>query len=134
LIAVDTSVVVAAFASWHEAHAQAARLLDRRPRLPAHALIESYSVLTRLPAPHRADPAIVAEFLAERFPLPPLVLPARAHAAFVAQLTHARLAGGAAYDALIAATAKRARAVLHTRDRRAVPTYERFGVRFELLG
>lgn len=133
MIAVDTSIVVAAFASWHEAHRVSVQLLDRRPRLPAHALIESYSVLTRLPAPHRAGAAIVAEFLAERFALPPLVLPGGAHTALVAAAAKSQLIGGAVYDALIAATAKHAGAVLHTRDRRAVPTYERIGVRYEML-
>jgi len=133
LIAVDTSVVVAAFASWHEAHRTSAQLLDRRPQVPAHVLIESYSVLTRLPAPHRASAQIVAAFLAERFPLPPMTLPADAHAALIAAAAAAGLAGGATYDALIAATAKHAGAALHTRDRRALATYERIGVRFELM-
>lgn len=133
MIAVDSSIVVAAFASWHEAHRVSAQLLERRPRLPAHALIESYSVLTRLPAPHRAGAGIVAEFLAERFPQPPLVLPGDAHAALIAAVAEARLTGGSVYDALTAATAKHAGAVLHTRDRRAVATYERIGVRFQLL-
>lgn len=133
MIAVDTSVVVAAFASWHESHRASAQLLDRRPRLPAHSLIESYSVLTRLPAPHRAHAGIVAAFLAERFPSQPLALPGDAHAALIAAAAAARLTGGSVYDALIAATAKHAGAVLYTRDRRAVPTYEKIGVRYEVL-
>ncbi|MEX2240756.1 MAG: PIN domain-containing protein [Burkholderiales bacterium] len=54
MIAADTSVVVAAFASWHEGHAAALRALGRGVRVPAHVLLESYSVLTRLPPPHRA--------------------------------------------------------------------------------
>jgi hypothetical protein len=37
MIAVDTSVVVAAFASWHEGHSGAAAALARRPRVPADA-------------------------------------------------------------------------------------------------
>lgn len=90
-------------------------------------------MLTRLPVPHRAGAAIVAAFLGERFPQPPLVLPGDAHAALVAAAAAAQLTGGAVYDALIAATAKHAGAVLHTRDRRALPTYERIGVRFEVL-
>lgn len=133
MIAVDTSIVVAAFASWHEAHRSSARLLERKPRLPAHALIESYVVLTRLPAPHRASAAIVAEFVAERFRQPPLLLPRDDYLALVAQASRAGLIGGAVYDALIAASAKRAGALLYTRDRRAVPTYEAIGARFELL-
>lgn len=43
------------------------------------------------------------------------------------------MAGGAIYDALIAATAKHAGAVLVTRDRRALPTYDTIGVRCDLI-
>src|SRR5262249_3029286 len=38
-----------------------------RPRLIAHAAVESYSVLIRLPPPHRAQPSIVHTFITERF-------------------------------------------------------------------
>jgi hypothetical protein len=41
-----------------------------RPRLIAHAAIESYAVLTRLPPPHHAHPSIVHAFIAERFTEP----------------------------------------------------------------
>lgn len=78
MIALDTSVAVAGFASWHEGHASAAGILARKPRLPAHVLIESYSVLTRLPAPHRASGDIVEAFMAERFPGALLTLPTQA--------------------------------------------------------
>ena len=58
--AVDSSVVIAAaFATWHEHHALARKATADKPRLVAHAAVESYSVLTRLPQPHRADPSIV---------------------------------------------------------------------------
>lgn len=73
MIAADTSVVVAAFASWHEGHEAALRALRRGVRLPAQVLVESYSVLTRLPPPHRAAAAVVESFLAERFPAAPLL-------------------------------------------------------------
>jgi predicted nucleic acid-binding protein len=79
VIAVDTSVVVAAFASWHEGHRTAAAALARKPRVPTHVLVETFSVLTRLPPPHRAPPDLVATFLAERFTQVPLTLPPRAH-------------------------------------------------------
>lgn len=133
MIAVDTSVVVAAFASWHEGHGVAAAVLARRPRLPAHVLIESYSVLTRLPAPHRAAAAVVEAFLLERFPGTPLTLPGNAHRVLLGRITSSGVPGGAVYDALIAATARHANALLVTRDRRAAATYEKIGVRFELV-
>jgi predicted nucleic acid-binding protein len=37
--AVDTSVIVAAFASWHESHALARRVLDQQPALIAHCAL-----------------------------------------------------------------------------------------------
>jgi predicted nucleic acid-binding protein len=133
LIAVDTSVVVAAFASWHDGHAAALAALARRPRLPAHVLMESFSVLTRLPPPHTAAAPAVEAFLRDRFPAAPLVLPAKAYAPLLATVTSAGVHGGAVYDALIGATARHANALLLTRDRRASPTYEKTGVRYELL-
>jgi predicted nucleic acid-binding protein len=134
LIAVDTSVVVAAFASWHEGHPDAAAVLARKPRVPAHVLVESFSVLTRLPPPHRAPADLVASFLEQRFREAPLVLPARAHMELVQSAADAGLAGGAIYDALIAATARHAGATLLTRDQRARSVYEHVGVRHEFLG
>jgi predicted nucleic acid-binding protein len=133
VIALDTSVVVAAFASWHEAHAGAVALLGRAPRLPAHVVIETYSVLTRLPPPHRAAPGIVARFLAASFPAVPLALPGAAQRSLVALAARHGLSGGAVYDLLVAATAKRAGAKLLTRDRRALAAYDAVGVDFELL-
>lgn len=133
MIAVDTSVVVAGFASWHEGHRSAAAALARKPRVPAHVLVEAYSVLTRLPPPHRAPADLVATFLAERFREPPLVLPARAHLELVATSARNGLAGGAIYDALIAATARHAGATLLTRDQRARSVYDRMRVRHELV-
>ncbi len=133
MIAVDTSVVVAGFASWHEGHRSAAAALARKPRVPAHVLVEAYSVLTRLPPPHRAPADLVAIFLAERFPDAPLVLPARAHLELLETSARTGLAGGAVYDALIAATAQRAGATLLTRDRRARAVYDRMKVRYELI-
>jgi predicted nucleic acid-binding protein len=50
-----------------------------------------------------------------------------------AQAAAAGLAGGAIYDALIAATASRAGATLLSRDRRAAATYEMLGADYELV-
>jgi predicted nucleic acid-binding protein len=133
VIALDTSVVVAAFASWHEGHDAAAAALDRRPRLPAHVGLETYSVLTRLPPPHRAPAEVVEAFLRARFSAPPLTLPGPAHRALLRDAVQSGLRGGAIYDALVAATARHAGATLLTRDRRAVPTYEAMGARYDLL-
>lgn len=133
MIAVDTSVVVAAFATWHEDHASAAAALARGVRVPAHVLIEAYSVLTRLPPPHRAPAKLVSSFLTDRFPDAPLVLPARAHLQLIERVAAGGMTGGSVHDALIAATARHASARLLTRDRRALPTYDKLGVEYELL-
>ncbi len=129
----DTSVVVAAFASWHELHESARSALDAGLRLIEHCALESYSVLTRLPAPHRASADVVRDFLAARFPQPFLRLTQEAHRGFVLQLPERRVVGGAAYDALVAATAVACGAELLSCDRRALPVYERYGAQVQML-
>ena len=131
--AVDTSVIVAAFASWHEAHHTARKALEAHPHLIAHCGLESYSVLTRLPPPHRAPPALVAEFLAQRFPKGVLLLPTTAASKVVTQCAALGIAGGAEYDALIAITARHHGATLQTLDVRACSTYGLLGTAFEPL-
>ena len=132
--AVDTSVVVAAFATWHPAHLVARRALDVAPRLPGHAGLEAYSVLTRLPPPHRARPNDVAAFLKAEFQGPWLEMGGDQLASIIELLVDLGITGGATYDAVIGETAKLAGATLLTRDRRAMTTYERLGVEMEFLG
>ena len=131
--AADTSLVIAAFASWHETHEAARRALDAGLRLPEHCALETYSVLTRLPAPHRAPADLVREFIQARFAEPFLRLSPAAYRAFLLELPERQVAGGAAYDALVAATAAEHSAELVSCDRRASALYERYGVRTELL-
>jgi len=131
--AADTSLVVAAFASWHERHAPARQALDTGLRLPEHCALETYSVLTRLPPPHRAPGDVVRDFLAARFSEPFLRLSPAAYRAFLLGLWEREVTGGAAYDALVAATAAEHAAELVTCDRRASAVYERYGVRSRLL-
>ena len=131
--AADTSLVVAAFASWHECHESARRALDSGLRLIEHCALETYSVLTRLPPPHRTSGEVVRDFLAARFPQPFLRLNDQAYKNFVLGLPDHGVTGGAAYDALVAATAAGCDAELVTCDRRALPIYERYGVRTYLL-
>ena len=104
MTAADTSVLVAAFASWHEHHRVARRALGG-VRLIAHSLLETYSVLTRLPPPHRVQARVAADFLEQVTTSPPLVLTATAMGALPRRLAESGITGGATYDALIAATA-----------------------------
>lgn len=131
--AADTSLVIAAFASWHESHEAARRALDGGLHLIEHCALETYSVLTRLPPPHRTSGVVVRDFLGTRFPQPFLRLSARAHKEFILGLPDHGITGGAAYDALVAATAADCSAELVTCDRRALPVYARYGLRTQLL-
>lgn len=126
-------MVVAAFASWHESHEAARRALDSGLRLIEHCALETYSVLTRLPPPHRTSGTVVRDFLETRFPQPLLRLSAQAYKDFILGLPDHGVTGGAAYDALVAATAASCGAELVTCDRRALPVYERYGIRTQLL-
>lgn len=134
MTAVDSSLIVAGFASWHELHSQARQVLDEAPAVVGHALLEAYSVLTRLPAPHRAPAAVVREFLDVRFTAAPLVLGAGELRAFVLDLDRLRLSGGAVYDALIGRTAASRDVELVTLDHRALRIYDIVGCDAHLLG
>lgn len=133
MIALDSSVVVASFGAWHEHHEVARALLGTRPRLPSHAALEAYSVLTRLPEPFRGDAATVAAFLDRTFPEQWIVLGAEQQAGLPARLSRLGIAGGAVYDAFIAVTAAAAGAELCTLDWRALSTYRRCEVPARLL-
>ncbi len=133
MIAPDTSVIVAAFASWHELHEAADRAVRQGTRLIGHCAVETYSVLTRLPPPHRAPASLVRQFLEARFGDDWLVLDASGLAGILFRLPDLMISGGATYDALVAATAAQAGATLISIDRRAASTYQRCGVEHRLL-
>lgn len=128
--AVDSSVVIAAFAIWHEHHALARKAISSRPRLIAHAAVESYSVLTRLPPPHRAHPSIVHAFITERFAEPFLTLSEAGYQELLATVAADQILGGPAHDALIAAEHE---ATLFSLDQRATATYAAVGAAVEQL-
>lgn len=132
--AVDTSVIVAAFASWHQSHRDAAKVVAEGPELIAHCAVETYTVLTRLPVPHRAEPPLVAQYLDRVFPRPPLVLPAASVRGLAQELARAGIVGGASYDALVAMTARHHGLELVSLDQRAAGIYRALGVSVELLG
>ena len=133
MIAVDTSVAIPLVASWHEAHIRTSRVASGTS-IPAHALAETYAVLTRLPPPHRLSPDLAASLLVPRFSgAKILVPPKRVHADMLARLSVAGIGGGATYDALVALTAASQDALLLSRDARAAATYRRLGISFELL-
>ena len=132
MIAPDTSVLIAGFATWHEGPQSAVRALNRGVHLIAHAALETYSVLTRLPPPHRVAPSAAHAYLTQLTAGDYLTLDANSHRDLLNHLAEHAVSGGATYDALVGFTAKAAGAKLLTRDLRAVGTYEKLQVEFEL--
>ena len=98
MIAIDSSVAIAAFGEWHELNDAAAKLVEEGAAIPAHALLETYSVLTGFPPPHRAPAEIVGSWLEECFPrmLPPPS--AEQQRDLVRRLARAGRIGGAVLD------------------------------------
>lgn len=133
MIVADTSVLVAAFASWHERHAEADAALAEPGPMIGHCTLETYSVLTRLPPPHRVSPAVVLDFLRDRGDGRLLVLSDHGHAELLERAVAGGIQGGAVYDALVAATAAEAGALLVSCDARATSTYDACGVEARLL-
>jgi len=133
LSALDTSVAVPSLLAWHEHHGVCADAASGAS-IPSHALLETYSVITRLPAPHRvrgtdADRRLGSRFAAEHI----LVTPSALQRYLVRRLVVLAIEGGAVYDALVGLTAKHHGEPLLTRDARAARTYELLGVPYELV-
>lgn len=128
----DTSVLVPALAAWHRDHEVARAALADVAAIPAHVVLECYSVLTRLPSPHRWDAASAAAVLAA-LDVEALELHGDGHRQLVAELAHHGVRGGAVYDGLVAATVRHHGLHLVTRDRRARPVYDALGVGYTLL-
>ena len=124
--AVDTSVIVAALLSWHADHDRAARWLGdhlegRELVLPEPVLIESYSVMTRLPSPHRLSPETAHTLLESNLSAIRVVgIPSSSMWKFLRETATEGTAGGAIYDAVILECAVRAKAghiaTFNTRD------------------
>lgn len=124
----DSSVVIAAFASWNEHHEAAVAALSDVRDLVAHVELEAYSVLTRLPEPFRAAPGLVSEYLREDFSGARLVLSEEDRRTAVERFAGLGIAGGAVYDAIVGHTADCHGHPLLSCDRRAARTYERLGI------
>jgi predicted nucleic acid-binding protein len=133
LLAADTSVVVPSLLAWHELHTRAASAVRSVRCLPAHALVESFAVLSRLPAPRALRPSMAQRLLDHAFPDEPFTLSPSSHHAVIQRLATAEVGGGRINDAVIGATAAEAGVRLLTADRRAMPTYALVGATFELV-
>jgi predicted nucleic acid-binding protein len=131
--AVDSSVAIAAILADEEAHELAEDALKRCTRTIAHVATETYSVLTRLPPPHRLLSADAAAIIDARLPSTYITLDASMYAKAPGRLAGAGISGGATYDGLIALTALSSDLELLTRDRRAERTYRALDVPYKLL-
>lgn len=132
-VLVDTSVAVALVVSDHAAHAATLRAVQGlRLGLSGHAWFETYSVLTRLPAPARRSPSEVQRLLTHDFPASRFIDEPSARA-LAGELARLGIAGGAVYDALVGAAARNHGLRLLTRDGRALVVYESLHVDVTLL-
>ena len=107
--------MIAAVCGWHEHHDPAEQEIARRLRqaepmvVAAPALVETYAVLTRLPAPHRLSPADALTLLEANFMQAGSIvaLDGKSYRALLRRAPDDGIAGGQIYDAVIAACALR---------------------------
>lgn len=114
----DTSVLVASLVRGHPHHARAMSVvrsvLKGRDQglVAAHGLMETYAVLTTLPVAPRIGPEVAKKLLVENV-LPrfrAVALTAREYERVVVSVADDGVAGGAVYDALQLACARKAAA------------------------
>jgi len=133
VIGLDTSVAIPLLVQTHRAHdAVVEWWAGRDVALSGHALVETFSVLTRLPGDIRLAPADAARLLSTRFAAP-LLLDSAVSADLPGLLADLGVAGGAVYDAIVGLAAARNHCALATRDARARSTYTAVGVDIEVV-
>jgi predicted nucleic acid-binding protein len=116
-VLLDTSCLVAAALAQHEHHAATIEGLSRRRAaghtflMAAHAVTESYAVLTRLPAPHRLAPADAFEILHRNWGRTETIALTAVESWRVVQRHASRgVGGGRVYDGCIAECARKGKA------------------------
>src|SRR5258708_8166919 len=98
----DSNVLIALLCDWHEHHGKTLTSYERRlrknevPVIPVQAILECYSVLTRLPAPHRLPPEATRLAMEETFSRTAVMAGVRAEAALraLAKLSSPGVRGG----------------------------------------
>lgn len=121
-VALDTSAAIPYLMASHVAHRTTRRHLEGQAVvLTQHSLVETYSVLTRLPGDARVSPSDAVHLIESNFGEPALL--GSEEAASVPQVL-----------APLVALAARARGLpLATRDTRAAATYLALGVEVDLI-
>lgn len=133
MTALDTSVVVAAFAPWHEAHVAARRAVTPDAVVTAHVVTETYAVLTRMPEPYRMDAATATEYLARQWGGRVIAPAVELYESLIAKAAAGGVTGGGIYDALVGLTAHSFGHELLSLDLRAERTYRSLGIAYRLL-
>ncbi len=134
MTALDTSVVIAAFAPWHESHETARTVVTPEAVIPAHVVTETYAVLTRMPAPFRMGATTVATYFARQWAGRVIAPDATLFESVTSTAATAGITGGATYDALVGLTAQAFGHELLSLDLRAERTYRSLGIPYRLLG
>lgn len=114
-VALDSSYLIALLSHWHDKHEptlQSYQHWKNRAHiiLPVHAILECYSVLTRIPPPYRLASEVARQIIEENFRTTTLIAEAKADALWQKLQTASDLGirGGQVYDALIAWSAAEA--------------------------
>ncbi len=115
-VLVDTNCLVAAALAQHEHHRATVSDLSRRRAagqtlvMSAHALLEAFAVLTRLPPPHRLAPGDALTVLDRNWgDAETMALTATETWRALRDLAAANVGGGRIYDGCIAAGARKAK-------------------------
>jgi predicted nucleic acid-binding protein len=125
LIAADATVTVAAVVGWHERHKEAvaaieAALARKALVLPVSVLIESYAILTRLPAQHRLTHADAFHLLRSSYGTARMAgLRTRDTWSMIRRWSVAPIGGSDAFDALLIDAAREAGAKILLTFRRS---------------
>lgn len=115
-VLLDANCLVAAAIAQHEQHRATVAELSRRRAadqvlvIAAHALLEAFAVLTRLPPPHRLAPGDALAVLERNWSDADAVsLTAAETWRTLRELANAGISGGRIYDGVIAAAARKGR-------------------------
>jgi predicted nucleic acid-binding protein len=109
-IALDSSYLITLLCDWHAHHHRTLRSYqhwrdrDAQVVLPVHAVLECYSVLTRMPAPYRLPPDIARQTIEANFARTAVVVGVKSGGVWerIGNLARLGIGGGLVYDALIA--------------------------------
>jgi predicted nucleic acid-binding protein len=111
--AIDSSCAIASLSIWHPANENTMELIEKLKIedppliLPAPVLIETYSVLTRMPQAYKAMAREAFEMIRVSFSQANVIaLPADAFLEEIARAAALNISGGAIYDAIIARCAR----------------------------